>query len=44
LVSILKDYYDKADGVFKINNNIDIENIIKITRKVNQGGVIPTTM
>ena len=35
---VMKDYYDKA-GVFKINNNIDNENIVKILRGVKQGGV-----
>jgi hypothetical protein len=32
---VLKDYYDKAHGVFKINNEIDDESLIKITRGVN---------
>jgi hypothetical protein len=36
---VMKDYYDKA-GVFKINNNIDNENIVKILRGVKQGGVL----
>ena len=37
---VLKDYYDKADGVFKINNEIDDESLIKITRGFKQGGVL----
>ena len=33
-VCILKNYYDKADGVFKIYNEIDTSNIFKTTRGV----------
>ena len=29
----MKDYYDKADGVFKINKNIDNENIVKLKQE-----------
>ena len=36
---ILRDYYSKSDGVFKINGVIN-SSIVKITRGVKQGGVI----
>jgi hypothetical protein len=36
---ILRDYYSKSDGVFKINGVTD-NDIVKITRGVKQGGVI----
>ena len=37
---VLKNYYDNADGVFKINNMLRSERMIKITRGVKQGGVL----
>jgi hypothetical protein len=36
---VLKDYYDKSDGILKINGQF-IEEIIEITRGVKQGGIL----
>ena len=36
---ILRDFYSKSDGIFKINGVVD-NKVIKITRGDKQGGVI----
>jgi hypothetical protein len=36
---VLKDYYDKSDGILKINGQF-IEDFIEITRGVKQGGIL----
>ena len=37
---VLKNYYDNADVIFKINNMLRSERMIKITRGVKQGDVL----
>ena len=37
---VLKVYYSNSDGIFKINNKLIEESLIKITRGVKQGGIL----